>query len=1470
LQNKKPDINPEEHPNPENNPSANKPKKRRVRRGYYWFAGIFTIFFVIIPLLANYYADRIFGETASEIIRQETDGKYIFDYDDISFNLFNRDLVIHNLAILPNPALTDSITGKYQHPDKYMELRTQQFHLKGAGLISVFLYRELTIKNLYLEKPELKIVIPEITNKTANIDDPVSRTKFDLRNLHTYIKDYLSLLKVIKFQMNEGVLEIHQMANDTTEVIRVNNISVQVSGFHLDPVSHLNPDKLFFSDSIGVSLKGGNINLKKKNVEIAFNEINISTTGQSIELLDVFIGPETQGLTSSQTLSLLNIPKILISGIDFARLPESELLLNEILLSRPHIKWEPATGAAHKKSPDEIARGVFNELSAVFHPVVVNKILIEHASLEIDKLQTEQLDALKLPDLSLTLYNLQIDSSFLSSPKPFYFIEDFSLNLTNQALELNKPEENLSFDNLNLDTRTSTLIVDNLKITAQNEESHRLSVNMQLPQLKITGRDFKKDYVEKSLKLSLLEFDNPKINLGFEPKIKMAGDPVKLNNLYDYIDEFIEVLAIDKIKVNDARFTFDNDDQLFEEQVKVLNFNIEISDFVLNGDTANMADKVLFSSDIDIDIEGLIVELPDSIHQMNLDRLVIDTKSSFLKLEGAHIDTLKNIAANRYLQKDRAKIDINNITVTDFDFENLYHNKIIDIGILSVDGPKAHIFNTEQKLPDTANKFPGFLNNYRIGNLEVKGLDLVKDGPGLDNRAIEITGAGFNAFGVKPGILANSGKVYTDSLQLNIEQVLFDLPDSIHVLQTGNIFLSNIDSLLRIKDIRIYPGNQALSVEDNIMTINIPELYISGFDVGSAIYNKQLMAQSLTMDQPEVQLIVSGERRKASFRNWDSEHLKGQLLKILNKWDLNETVFKNSAIKIYSGKTFNTKIFAADDFTITVNGLYVDPTVSMTKDNVLFAHDIKLDLNKPMEAAGDKNQWFTLDGLSLSTLEGRVRIEQFELSDVKAHKKWKHIDNKEARFGFADVDISGLDFSQLINDKNLVIDSVLVGSPVFLMKREFSKQPTKSVSGHKINIYNLISNHLFAVRINDLNIDDAVIKISDKQTNKPTTFLVNRVDADFRHINIDSSNKVFGDKFLYSDDLDLNIKGYSYKTGNGLYLMGASNIHFSSNDGLLIVDSGYMKPLLGPKAFANKLGVQTDRLDWVFRQARLENFRLYNLFFDNYFWADNFILSGLVGEDYRDKSFPRPKNHYPKLPVKALKDLEFGVRLDSVNIVGSSFKYLQYVEPATRAGEIWFDDINIEGRNITNDIDLLSSNSEMIFDIKTKLMGNGSLIMNIKFDLKSENSFRVESYINQMDLTEMNPLLEHIAFVKIKKGQNVLTHLFFEADNDVARGEMTFKYKNLSVRLIDKKTLKDKGFGGSVASFVANTFVVRSDNPKWGLFEREGKIYFKRDKEKSFFNYLAKSTLSGVNATIRGGNEERKEMRIKRREDGRK
>ena len=67
---------------------------------------------------------------------------------------------------------------------------------------------------------------------------------------------------------------------------------------------------------------------------------------------------------------------------------------------------------------------------------------------------------------------------------------------------------------------------------------------------------------------------------------------------------------------------------------------------------------------------------------------------------------------------------------------------------------------------------------------------------------------------------------------------------------------------------------------------------------------------------------------------------------------------------------------------------------------------------------------------------------------------------------------------------------------------------------------------------------------------------------------------------------------------------------------------------------------------------------------------------------------------------------------------------------------------------------------------------------------------------------------------------------------------------------------KKTGDKGGFASFLANTFVINNKSPN-GKNLRVGEIYFERDKQKSIFNFLWKSLLSGIKPSL-GINEKNK------------
>ncbi len=545
----------------------------------------------------------------------------------------------------------------------------------------------------------------------------------------------------------------------------------------------------------------------------------------------------------------------------------------------------------------------------------------------------------------------------------------------------------------------------------------------------------------------------------------------------------------------------------------------------------------------------------------------------------------------------------------------------------------------------------------------------------------------------------------------------------------------------------------------------------------------------------------------------------------------------------------------ADDF-------YVEENNPMDSTHLLFTGDIKLFVRELLQPADEKQGGFSMKSLDISTREGLLSADSLELNDRPPLDQLS--DSSGVGIFVKNIRLDGLDYYRLLTAKTFEVKQVRVEQPLVLLKREISLQNRKPETAGRINLYRMLRGRLRKIAARDVDISDARLKLINLLGDHSDTYLFDRIDFDIRNVLIDSTNRVFSNKFLYSDDLNFSIRDYRHTSSDSLYDYGAAWVSFRSADMNLEVDSGFLTPRLDEMAFAKKVGTQTDRLNLAFDRMVLSRCRVVEFLTDNRLWIDKLVIDSLSGGDYRDKSYPLPEGHFPPLPATALRRLDFLLRVDTLKIHNSNFTYREYVKPALKPGRMWFTNVELTGRNITNSPERIAHDSLMQFSATGKLMGKGRLDLYLRFRLGSGSDvFRAKGFINQMELTALNPFLEHTAFVKVKKGYNNKIEFAFTADDSLSRGLMDFEYQKLKIRLIDKKNLRDKGLGESIASFIANTFVVRKNNPKLIFFERTGDIYFQRNKEKSFFNYLAKSVLSGVQSTIRGGNEERKELRTK-------
>ncbi|MDQ6762967.1 MAG: hypothetical protein M3015_10120 [Bacteroidota bacterium] len=147
---------------------------------------------------------------------------------------------------------------------------------------------------------------------------------------------------------------------------------------------------------------------------------------------------------------------------------------------------------------------------------------------------------------------------------------------------------------------------------------------------------------------------------------------------------------------------------------------------------------------------------------------------------------------------------------------------------------------------------------------------------------------------------------------------------------------------------------------------------------------------------------------------------------------------------------------------------------------------------------------------------------------------------------------------------------------------------------------------------------------------------------------------------------------------------------------------------------------------------------------------------------------------------------------------------------------------------------------------------NGRFLDTAAFHLRVDESytdplfgFLMTLTIKPASLTILNPLLAPLSNIKFTSGKIDSFYMTAAGNENLARGNMTFYYHGLHLQIIKAGQISETSFLKLVESGLVNAFVLKTNNR-----DRNGLIYFKRLKDRSFFNYMNKIIFSGVATSV--------------------
>ncbi|NOX47997.1 MAG: hypothetical protein GXO89_13570 [Chlorobi bacterium] len=393
-----------------------------------------------------------------------------------------------------------------------------------------------------------------------------------------------------------------------------------------------------------------------------------------------------------------------------------------------------------------------------------------------------------------------------------------------------------------------------------------------------------------------------------------------------------------------------------------------------------------------------------------------------------------------------------------------------------------------------------------------------------------------------------------------------------------------------------------------------------------------------------------------------------------------------------------------------------------------------------------------------------------------------------------------------------------------------------------------------------------------------------RKPIDFKHISFHVNGLLMDSSLLdpqknsYADDIFVHLHDREVYSADSMYKFRTSYLTYYFSKDQIIIDSLEVIPQFEKDAFFERARFQTDRMQVSTKNVIVDGIDLESIIKTGEYHFDKISINELRLLDHRDQHYPRKEGQYRPLPKEMLENIPVIFHVDTVQVNDSYVLYGEYVDKSEFPGEVFFDNFNASIYNVTNVFKKLDTSFVMTAHLQSKLMGSADLDLTISVPLlERADYFWFDGKVENLDLTQFNSMTQNLFGITIRRGYGDLEIPLISANNSHSLGELTFKYKKFKLAMYNRKKARmNRGIASPLIDFMMNGVLLKSNNPKFLGKTRVGEVYFERDDEKSIFNYIWKSVMSGTLSTM-GFNkkeqrqaikEKKKEMKEKMRKVG--
>lgn len=1310
------------------------------------------------------------------------------------------------------------MSGIYLKPakklEKYIEIDS---NILDFSIIEIKLeranFREIYTNNqLHLSKATIDGMTGNIysqmksPNKKLVFNRDSIKAKVDVYYL---FKKYLNMIQIDTVDITNGVFNQYSRINQKKTQTSIASFNLFIRDFLIDSVSINDTNRVLYSKELSMNIFGFNTLMKDGVHSLSAESVVLTLKNQGLYAKNIRIKSNEllQLYAQRNHISFNNfyITAINISGLNFKRFVHNDQIdIKQILISNSNFDIK-----SNGKAPtNEKTQPFFQIFQNFAKKIDIKKIIIPSGNIKYIQQQKDKNTYLSLhykasiDDFSLNPYTEQV-TKFITVgavdavfSKLIFNTSDSLYSVRADSLYYSSKKSIVRFANIKLEP------IKNGLYKRLQKYNRTFTFKIEIPIFSITNTNLNLAFEADSLSLKEINILNPTFELTTYPGILLKNTKKKLTNTIKRraINKLIrqstnaEVIIysqtpnIDSISYSMYKLKRDAIDTISKNAVhEIIGLNISANDLRQTDTTIDIINKIL------------------NITTLNISLISEDSLSK---------NDLKNLLSSTLIQ---IRFIVNNYNAPKVDKEEIFH-------LIGQYLPK--INSDTLVIKDGIIKYNSFQSNVNKVVFQTN-FDLKLYNFNFDTLFIDST----------------KRVLFSDNFVISVNNMIINMKDSIHKIKINDVTINSEDSSIRAKEFNFYPENKSDKI--NLINFKIQDIILNGVDFRELYFFHNFLIREFYFKSPDLK--ISLPNKKAVKKE----------VPILIKLFLPSKLKKVSVQKIYTNKghfkvnKINTKLAVEGNFSFGLFDFVIDSVTTFSENKYFLPiENFEFKLENFKYLSEDSNTSAFVKNIKINTIESVIKFDRLFYTNFTADSskilKYVKIKNR-INLLINSIIVYKLDIPLYRYKQKIAFKSIKIDSPQLILNN-LEPEVKKKQDLADINIYKLINKNVKKLIGDEFSINNLKLNINVYTDSSIVRSNFNNLNLLFNRIMIDSTTLIHRPNLFYSEDVKFELNNFEKIQKDGIYKIKVATLSGSTKSNIINAKDVQYVPIMPIEKVQENFQSKITAMSITAKTVTVKSLDFYQLVFKNKLIARQILADTMVMINYTDRNYPHENKIKPHLIEKVL---DFPVLLDvkSALITNVTIFYTE-IEQSNQVAKVKLGNGEIRVLNILNDTAKINA-KDIYTIIKTKGLINDSaeITFNVFYQLSSRgNIAKVQGEIGECNASVFNSYTVNGINLLLEKGVFHRIAFDFKIHDTLSIGKMRMEYNDLKVYLLTKDTTNMKK--KRLMSWLADVFLVKNDNPKYGIYSKLGSIAYIHNRTYSDVKLWIRSILSGVQSTI--------------------